>query len=257
MWRALAGIAILVILMYNIGMDDNSQKIADLQRQINEIKAVGAASRYLGNNERKVLEDVSDDAFLRIFWDKFYYYNTFFEGIDGFNIVNSVTIDGGGAFVNSPGSGAGAFSAIFVDPGLFLGGFSFTKESRLRISARFSTNTNQDMFLSVGSVTVAGEDGYGFWLEDGTLKGFAQTAPGTRTSVTLKTITTGVNYTLDARFYPGYKVEFFVDGAPLGTVSATLPTTTGNTIWQIYVEEQEAVQKGVFIGSVEYLQKRL
>ena len=237
-------------------MDENSQKINDLQRQINELRAAGAINRYIGDGEKRVLEDVSDDAFLRIFWDKFYYYNTFFEGIDGFNKVNSIVIDGGGALVTSPGTGT-AFADINVDVAAFLGGLSFARESRFRTVVRFTTNSAQDIFMAIGNPTVAGEDSYGFFMDDATLKGFAQTAPGSRTTTVLMTPATGTTYTLDARFYPGNKVEFFVDGIPRGTVSSNLPTTAGTVIWDVHVLESAASAKAVFVGSIEYLQKRL
>lgn len=238
-------------------MGELETKVQELEKKVNDLSVlVNMKNNSLDRNtnvlERRIIEDVVQDEILDLFWGNFFYYNTWFESPDGFNVTNDATISGGGLAVTSPGSGV-ASSSIYALNTSFAGGFSLLKESRMRCTAQYTRIVTQDIRIGVGDV-VAG-DAYGFRVSNATLQGFAQTAPGTRTTFNILTITANTDYDLEARYYPGNKVSFFVDGVERGNVSATLPVTVGTKLWEAESTESAAETKQIFIGSFEYIQR--
>jgi len=211
----------------------------------------------LDQQARKTIERHIDrfvqDSIFDVLWDDFFLYLTFFEGTDGFDITGNVVIDGGGADVRTPASGSGT-STIQVSNSL-LGTFSFANPSRMRSYVSFTEDDNQEGYLIMGTHTST-NDAYGFRINGNTLQGMAQTGSSNRTTVDLITISTSTLYAVDARFLPGNKVEFRVDGDVKGVVRDNLPVTAPSVLWTGHMIESEAVQKTMFISGIQYLQRR-
>lgn len=209
------------------------------------------------------IQDFIDKNIFDILWEDFYIYRTQFEGTDGFTILNNVAISGGGADVRSPASGSGQ-STIEVSGTTVP--VSFNAESRVRTELTFSTTTEQNIIFMVGYPTGT-NDGYGVIATGTSLVGFAQTGVTTQTTLTLLTLTASTTYLIDIRYIPGDKVEFKINDQTAnfgdkpttrGVIRSNLPRENDfGRLFFIQSREHEALEKSVFVGFVEYMQRRI
>jgi len=109
----------------------------------------------------------------------------------------------------------------------------FSKNPVLRCKVKIGSDTNQYVNLYVGQYG-AWMQHFGFRIEGNMLYGRSRTSNNNETQIALKTIVAGEELTLEAVYYSGSRIEFYVDGELLGTITTNLPETTEKAS-QIYL----------------------
>lgn len=264
-------------------MDESAKKIEVLQGQMRDLQArVGSSTvdRNIGTLDKKVMEDAISDAIIEITWNRYFYFHTFFEEIgvagsanNGWSLNNSAAVgtglDGSGVFLKT---GAVSNDETFITKGpIFQGMLSYEQESRFRTSFQIDSVTSVNAFMGIGY----GQKGfaqshYGFRLENTVL--YAVVSNGT-TETTKAIMTVAVNNVIqvEARFYPGYKVEFYTSDAfdpatvgttflpillPRGAITTTIPKGLVDNWITYHIETKSAAAKTLAISEAEYIQKR-
>jgi len=201
-----------------------------------------------------------------IIWNDFFAYKSDFESEDNMPTVlvpggngGTTTLEDGGMTISNSASPTANDSTTLNKRRPSDSRFDFSGESRFRITISSATNAEQDITILTG---VSSAHGYGFRINDGALEGLAQTAGGSRSTVTLiAAISTNTFYVLDARFYPPGprqtgKVEFRVDEVLKGTVVGNLPTLANTYMWDIVVKTTDTNQRSISVWDIDIMQKR-
>ena len=205
------------------------------------------------------------DQIIDIVWNKYFYFSTFFESLDGWYPTGTGTTS-----LNDTGvtltTGAVASNSITIDKApLNDSRLSFDKDSRFRTTATFSNNTNISVDCGVGNV-ISGKPCYGFLAVNGTLYGFTGNGTST-TSVVLQTLSAVQVVQLEARYYSKNRVDFYATTTQsptsvvlLGSISTTLPTGTMISAGQFWlnmtVVTTTTAPRSITINSMEYIQQR-
>lgn len=269
-----------------MAFDENKTKIEELTRDVEQIKRtvqnlesasrtqqIGSSpiNRTIGTVDKKILEDTITDSIIDIVWNKYFYYNTYFESLDGWNLQDT---SAGSSIVSRlgvhlvTGASTNDISSIDKEP-VYQNVLSFDVESRFASAIFVNTVSAIEAFVGVGFVNngATGEH-YGFFIDDSTLYGTC--ANGTsQTTVALMTITTNHPTTVDpiyfveARFYPGSKVEFYVktdySGVFIhrGTITTNLPKGAMFEWLSAQVKTTTTSAAEIRFGNMEYIQRRI
>ena len=109
----------------------------------------------------------------------------------------------------------------------------FGKNPLVRCKVKIGSDINQYINLYVGQYGGWMEH-FGFRIEGNTLYGNSRTSNNNESQISLKTITAGEELTLEAVYYSGNRIEFYVNGELLGTKTDCLPEITEKAS-QIYL----------------------
>lgn len=219
--------------------------------------------RYpLDTESQRVLKESVKREILDILWDDVYYYATMFDSLDGWD-ADSATLSEFGSYGHiglgvtvSSGASAGTSESVKKIPTI-QGFLSFDNHSRLRTKVTYFDDNNQESYVGVG-LNSASTDHYGFFQDDTTLYG--STGDGSaETTVFLKTVDSSGVYELEARHFPGEKVDFYVDGVLKGSIAKTLPSGSISDSRFIHVgctkPSTEAAKKIIYLSHIEYIQE--
>jgi len=96
----------------------------------------------------------------------------------------------------------------------------------------------------------AGDEGFGFYVDNGTLKTWIN-AGGTLYNHTIKSLNDGDTVILEAIYYSGEKIEFYVDDVLEYTETTHLPDTNakGN---QMYLDAYNGTEAADRVLQLEY-----
>lgn len=205
----------------------------------------------LDSDSKKVIQNTVEERLIDILFDNMYYYNTWFDGVTGFETNGDSYTAAGQLILSTAGTGVDAAYVSKVNP-VVVESLDFTKQSRFRVSIQPRATTNQNIKAVVGDYNT---EAYGFQIEDNTLQGYTNDGSSSTTR-TLLTVSANTNYRMEARFFPGERVDFIVNGVTYGSIAATLPNdiVAAEILWSISITEQEAVVKVLELGSTEYIQ---
>ncbi len=244
--------------------------VRELQRQVAEISSIVSSptmvNQYLDKKSKDIINTVVGDSILDIAWTKYFYYSTFFESIDGYNNHN----DGSGATICTSqfvtmNTGATANSVVYLQKSpLDQNVLRWDREARVRFGAGFSPTANGTIYLSVGDFHNLGDAAnathYGFLIHNNAL--FGSCSFGTaQSTVNLNTPVISQIFTLEARYLPGVRIDFFVDNLLKGSITTNLPTkevaTSVMPFFETYLTNgSDASSNGMAISWFEYIQKR-
>ena len=239
-------------------VDELSRKIDEqsvvIRDEIEELKNKKPIDRYLDNQSKSIIEDIINVRFVDILFDNIYYYNSWFDSIDGMESTGHSYSAAGLSILGTAGTGVDEAFVAKTNP-VILNAMDFTKESRFRVSIQPRATTNQNIKAVVGDYNT---EAYGFEIEDATLKGFTHD-DSSGTTKDILTISANNNYTMEARFFPGERVDFVVNDVNYVSITATLPSdiNAAEILWSVAITEQEAVVKELELGGVEYIQSRI
>lgn len=236
-------------------IEDLSSQIKNLSDEIEILKEKPVIlDRNLDTQSKIIIEDTVTDRITDIVWDDYFYYHTFFESIDAFDITGTVAA-GAWGFTMTTAATTNARSRLQKQP-TYQKILNFNKESRFRANFQLDSITSNDAVVAVGKVSTTPTFYYGFRVTNGTVKGITYDGT-TETETTMTTITANTNHDYEARFYPGYKVDYFVDGIFYGSISTNLPTGTTNiNFYEFDISTGEDVAKDMKISTFEYIQNR-
>lgn len=250
-------------------MDD--AKIRDLERRISILERT-PTNRYLDNQSKDITSQVISDRILDIVWNDYFYYYTGFESEDAWDVVSeaSPAVTSGGLTLQTTNTNNNQSYGLRSLGALGSKQITFDQESRFKTSLMFgvdSPSTNVDYSLSIGSgINTSVASHYGFRVESGSLKGIS--ADGTTESeITLMSISGGDGmqvfpYLLEARYFPGKRIDFYVSdsGSDVlklrGVKTTNLPDIydTGNISIDLFTRTTDVKQ--AIVGFVEYIQRK-
>lgn len=210
--------------------------------------------------ELKVVEDAVSDTILDIVWNKYFYYYTFFESLDGFSTTGTVTIGSAGVQLVTGGSAGdkAAFKKVPLNQNIL----DFNKEQRFRCNFETTSVTAVRSFAVVGNRFSANQSYYGIGIFDGVVSGMVSDGTTLGFANLNLTVAANENHDYEARLYPGSRVDFYVDGVVRGSIAYTsiLPQNTNTTyntnFYEIGLETTEAVAKTMHVSEFEYIQQR-
>lgn len=254
--------------------DSTNRKLEELRLDILGIKNSNptdnnSVNRLLDNSSRQVIQDAISDNVLDIVWNDYFYYQTYFESLDGWNLIDT---SAGSSIVSrlgvhlATGASTNDISSIDKEP-VYQNVLSFDEESRFASSIFVTGVTNIEAFVGIGFVNNGATGAhYGFFLSGSTLKGTCADG-STQSTVDLLTISSNHPTTIDpiyyveARFYPGYKIEFFVskDGGDLiqyGSLSSNIPSGNMYEWLSAEVKTKTTASIEMRFGNMEYIQRR-
>lgn len=211
-------------------------------------------TQHLDNPSKDNLEQIIADRILDIVWNEYYYYSTTFDSIDRYLVsINSgsVSITSSGISITTGGTGTDEDSAFLPVSSDLL---STKKEARFRLSNKLDSTSNVNWFaLTLEDSTAA--DYTGFRMMNGSIYGVSSHA-STETDVLLQTYIAGTFYQLELRYFPGQRVDFYVNGIQLGTIIVNLPTLTPTRIVDIGLSESTASAKTSTTSYFEFIHRK-
>ncbi|HEC65256.1 MAG TPA: hypothetical protein ENI23_08180 [bacterium] len=272
-------------------LEERDEKIKDLktisderENTINELKeGSGKLTFPLDTFSRNTLKDATSSDIIDIFWDKYYYYFTFFESVDVTAIVSQANDSDGSVEENIsiplPGvwhlQGIGTASLVYDSTGITLSTGStlnskawmqklpayqnilrWDKHSRFRTGFQLSDDDDQNVWLVVGQST--GTNSYGFKIVGNSLMGSINDGSTETLTASLLTISKSTTYTLEARFYPDSHVDFYIDGILKSSISGSnFPSgTTRTDLAEFFIWTTASADKQLSVSFFEYLQER-
>lgn len=236
-------------------------RISILEGRLKRIDNGQILNRTIDPPSKNVITDVIRDSIYDIIWDEYFYYHTFFESLDR----ASSTGTGGTTTINSTGlvletGGTSANNRVLslnVDNSVL---FSFTKNSRFRTACMIESVTqldNQTTYIMSNLETGVSQDGYGFKISGSTISGLVMKA-GSETTKSLGTFPNATMTKLEARYYAGNRVVFYVDGVEKGGLTTGLPALTGlpEMLYYFKITTSENETKILTVQDFEYIQER-
>lgn len=235
-------------------MDVLSREIKDIKNPIN---------RYTDNTTKDIIGQIIQEKAFDIAWRRMVHYLSFWETLDGYTSTlgagAAASVDGTQLIVTT--GGTINTTALVAKTPTWQGLVTFGQRSNFRTTFSLSTDgggslSNATVYYGVGDHTA---DFYGFKMISGNIYGVAIDGGSETTTLLVSTFTNDV-YNLEARYYPRTRVDFLVNSALKGSVSATLPTPTETAVniklMEVYVKTTEAVNKTLQTSFWEYLQER-
>lgn len=175
--------------------------------------------RDIDNQSKDIIGQVISKRIPVLWWDEIFYMSSVFESIDrlltagtgsGYISSNGLALDNTGGTISTLLSQE-INSPIDAKKETFI-------SSTVKIDDVSDAIFNLD-FISDGSKQVR------ITVDAGTIKGKSTGTSGT-TTITLGTATDNQILTLEAHYFPGVKIEFFVNDVLAGTITTNLPPLT-------------------------------
>ena len=105
--------------------------------------------------------------------------------------------------------------------------FSWTKPMSVSCGVIVNQSTSQQIWLVSGDVTLETNEKVGFYININTLYGWVASGSDS-TVVNLGSFSGATSYDLKAVFYPGVRVDYYVNGTLVNNITTTLPTGSVN-----------------------------
>ena len=248
--------ALLTSVAQNSALPQSFQKQAlDLSRQ-----AVELVSRSLAQN---VTAGISADDLLDTAWKKTFHWMTFFDTLAGFTAEGNARADGT-QFVLTTEPREGNRVYILKQP-VWQGLITFSQKSYFR-TAFIADSLNLKAYFVVGkALNARGDQYYGFKIENNSLYGVSsRDGTSNEASVLLRSELNGKYHQIEARYYPGEKVQLYVDPSksdqgPKGTLISQLPNNDALAnihLMNIVLETSDNAAKHLQTSYFEYIQRR-
>lgn len=241
----------------------------ELTRKVEEMDEGGKLNRNLDNQSKNIIESIISDRILDIAWSDFFHYITFFEPNDATN--------GWGMADSSGGSSAVSFQSVVLQTGtsidddssigkepIYQDILTYEQEQRFKTAFQLASVTDVEFNVEIG-VGGNGSVGthYGFLVVNDEIKGACANG-STQSTVSLLTgISNSVSYLLEVRFYPGYKIDFYIKESTdnelkfKGSLTTNLPSG-GFTKWARYnIRTKTTAAKIVNFSFFEYIQRKV
>lgn len=198
----------------------DNEKLTQLERKINQqsqeiadLKSKSSNLNYtLDTNTKRIIEDSISDKVADIVWENIFTYIGNFESLDGWQTfktgTGTATVPLGFLTLETSVASSDATGVRKIVSPLF-----FERPQRFRFVMEAVDTTNLTFYITVGSPTAnAGAlPYYGFEVINATLYGLSA-INSTITTLSLNTtIDSAKTYTLEARYFPGRRIDFYVE----------------------------------------------
>lgn len=188
-----------------------------------------------------------------IVWDKYFYFSTFFESIDGYGQTGTVVAGEWGFTLTS---GAGTTAALTKTPE-YQNVLNWHKRQRMRTNFLMTSVTSVTAQFVVGNINT--DEHYGFKIVNNQVKGTVADG-STESTIDLVTITANSQHAYEARLFPGEKVVFYVDGEEKGVLTANIPWggTSGENLqlMEAVITDDASTSKDLLASFFDYIQEK-
>jgi len=242
-------------------------------------------------NTQRIIDGLVDTRLKSILydtlWRKTFHWYEPFDAIDNWDAVNTVVdpLATGAAIMTTAGT-TGSFATLARRLLNYSAVNPFDYDSSFRVSFYIKQGPESSTYLLVVGDGITGAAGisqnfYGFTIEDGKLYGIITKGDGTDTwtlTNQLATIknkdTSGESYVLEARYYTGVKVDFFVtvypqsttqvsqlSSVPVATLRSTIPRPSFLNVqdtpyvFSFIAGTKEDVVKDLYLHDLNYIQR--
>ena len=203
-------------------------------------------------------------------WRKTFEWTTLFESLDGFGQAGSagatIELDGDKLLLRT-GATSSNFARVYKQP-TYQGVITFYKKNGFRTNFLIDSVANVEAWITMGSSDPT-QKHYGFKIENNILKGVVGNGSA-ETYKDLLTIEANKIYNIEARYYPGEKVIFYVKGPtapatyniyaePIGIITTNLPPNTpvvNLMLMDIRVQTNAAAEKQLYMSFWQFIQSR-
>lgn len=201
---------------------------------------------------------------LDIFWNKLFYWSTWFEAADGYDITTSgsgAAAPTGNAFVLTSDTSTNTSTEITKFPNT-QNILRWDRKQRMRATISTPTAvTSQEAYVVVGNVNGGTiNEHYGFRINNATLQGTVSDS-ATQVTVDLDTaVSTSSDYNVEARYIPYKEVTFYVDGIAKGKLTSNLPSgaasITHDNLFDAWIKTTTNAARTLRISFFEFIQER-
>jgi hypothetical protein len=233
--------------IFKYGFDGNLNRGGSSVMSNNPISDVRDVMLQAGIDVNSI-DNVSSGSFER---NDFHWY-TLFESIDGYEKVG-VTM--GNSYITMVTDGGVTANSGYL---LKLNEYNpieinWNKGRTIRTKVYFADNTNQTIYIITGQPSSSGEH-LGFKIVDGIIYG--STSGGSETNLSIGTITPGTAISLEAKFTPFSKVDFYVNSVFSGSITTNLPSSTqfANKLLSIFMTAGESLVKTIKLSYWDFWQ---
>lgn len=220
------------------------------------------SKRIIREEMERALPDLVWDAA----WRDYFHYFTYFESLDGWDLVDSSVGSSGideTAVTLATGSSTNDYSSIMKNQA-YHASLQYDVPSRFRTAFQLGSVADVEFDVSVG----VGQNGsvakhYGFLVVNNVLMGTVGDGSAETTVTLIDGISAGALYLVEARFLPGEKVVFSVqdsaDKTPQekGVVTSGLPVGAPAGWAEFVLVTKTTAAKTVAFSFFEYLQRRI
>lgn len=212
-------------------VNELENKVSELQTQVQTTQTnSGYALKFpMDNQGEKVLVDVVAERLAETFWDRTFYHSSVFESIDRYLVVNSATITSDGLVLST--SGGTSVASLLTNEGLI------TSDRITYFSVFTGVADVSAATLDIEILSGSSGGAVGLKIDGGDIQGYTYDGSNTN-EVSIGTATDGSFYLLELVYYPGTRVDFYVNGILKGSSALNMPplTTLPNKIIAISLE---------------------
>jgi hypothetical protein len=135
---------------------------------------------------------------------------------------------------------------------------TWDKERRMRVGVQFVDNTNQEIYINLGSDKWTIDNAIGFKVVDNQIFGFVRNALGETLTVALATFNANDEFVLEARFKPNTECRFYINGVEVAVLTTGLPSglVAGGVLLCANIQNTAAEDKSIYFDWWEFYQKR-
>ena len=260
--------------------EELQKELADITRRVvameNEQRRVREApylDRNLDNQSKDIIQQEISRRMIDIVWNEYFYYLSYFDAGTGWDVVSQAVVPVSASAMELKTTTVADNESIgYKDPfGQEVLSFDFPSRFRTNFTLAVDTTAaNIRYWLGVGAgAIVSNYKRYGFRLENSTMYGVV--ADGTNeTKVALFTTESSQGggaeifpRLLEARFYPGNRVDFYASDVgdeilkPITSISTTLPSGAMSDGWlEFRLVTTTTTAKQAYVGFAEYIQQK-
>jgi len=243
-------------------------KVAQLQRNPGASSGIG---RTIGTLEKRVIEDTVSDTILELAWNKYFYLMSDFAA-DGWSVTSAASPSVTGSGLTLETTTTTDNRSLAYRKIKFQQVMSFNEESRFRTLFYLDIDSDAadiDYSLSIGSgIPTPLSNRYGFRLHNNSFLGVCSNGT-TESTVNLFNTDTAQGggletfiYLVEARYYPGSRVDFYTSEAGStevqfrASLTTNLPSGYDETGIHFDLYTRTTTAKRAFVDFAEYIQKR-
>lgn len=229
--------------------------VEELKRKVNDPIQSNNLNRYLDNSSKDIIENIISDRILDVVWNDYFYISYLFGDILRLSTAgtgtSAITSDGLLVTLSTTATDTASATLTFDTTRIL----SLAKESRFRVITKVSDVSDVTVtFYGTYGTT----DGVAILIDAGTIKG--QTTGSGTTTLNISTVADNTYVTLEYRYYPGNRVDFYVNDKLEGTITTNLPriTNTAFDLFQVAADKTGITGASVLITTpfFEYLQRK-
>lgn len=200
-------------------LEQVQRDVAEINKKLPGIEENASTylDRYIDSDSKNIIAKIISERIPVIWWDEIFYISSVFESIDRLLVTGSVTSTSDGLSLDSTGATAtGILSQTTNSP------IAATKELLMSTTVKIAAVANAALLIDVVS---SGTAQVRMKVEAGVIKGVCTDGTNT-TTITLGTAANAQILSLELHYFPGTKVDFYVNDVLTGTITQYLPPTT-------------------------------